>query len=470
MLRSIRPKYLIYLFLVLFTYNSVNAQVIVCEGSPCTSNDFTIETFYLGDEFGTPFGPGYCDPGTVVDAHLWVIFTANTAAARYDLYLHFNLYIDGVFIETVDECYFDDGPIPTNVMLDIYNFTWDCGAVVELRDLYMSWKTIVTGTCGCTSSHCLSETNILVEAPLIANFTWEENCLAPYLIDFTSTTSGGAPPYSYSWSFGDGGTSTLPNPSHTYATTGPYFVELTVLDTENTDSWGYEIVDFDSNLPPEIYAPPDSILSGCDTSVIGPLPYSETEVFITEAEFNAIGGSVFVGNEVVSISYIDVSSGTCLITVTRTFTIVDSCDNTDTDIQVFTINDDILPTASNPAPITIQCITDLPAPDPLVVTDEADNCSIPTVAFVSDVSDNQTCPETITRTYSVTDDCGNTINVTQSIIVNDDILPTASNPAPITIQCITDLPAPDPLVVTDEADNCSIPTVSVLSGDHYTYL
>ena len=27
-----------------------------------------------------------------------------------------------------------------------------------------------------------------------------------------------------------------------------------------------------------------------------------------------------------------------------------------------------------------------------VVTDEADNCSVPVVAFVSDVSDNGTCP------------------------------------------------------------------------------
>ena len=39
-------------------------------------------------------------------------------------------------------------------------------------------------------------------------------------------------------------------------------------------------------------------------------------------------------------------------------------------------------------------------------TDEADNCTVnPVVAFVSDVSDGNTCPEVITRTYSVTDDC-----------------------------------------------------------------
>jgi PKD repeat protein len=37
---------------------------------------------------------------------------------------------------------------------------------------------------------------------------------------------------SYSWSFGDGSTSTLANPSHTYGSAGTYTVELTVVDNE----------------------------------------------------------------------------------------------------------------------------------------------------------------------------------------------------------------------------------------------
>jgi len=84
--------------------------------------------------------------------------------------------------------------------------------------------------------------------------------------------------------------------------------------------------------------------------------------------------------------------------------------------------------ASNPAGVTVQCIAQVPVSNPAVVIDEADNCAVPTVAFVSDVSDGNTCPETITRTYSVTDACGNSINVTQTIIVDDTTNPTASNP------------------------------------------
>ncbi|NMH90001.1 HYR-like domain-containing protein, partial [Flavivirga algicola] len=122
-----------------------------------------------------------------------------------------------------------------------------------------------------------------------------------------------------------------------------------------------------------------------------------------------------------------------------------------------------MPTASNPANITVPG-GPAPAPDVTVVIDEADNCtSSPVVAFVSDVSDNGNCPETITRTYSVTDDCGNTINVTQTIFITDPILPTASNPASINVQCIDDVPAPDTDVVTDEADNQGTPVVAFVS-------
>ena len=58
-----------------------------------------------------------------------------------------------------------------------------------------------------------------------------------------------------------------------------------------------------------------------------------------------------------------------------------------------------------------------------------DNCTTnPVVAFLSDVSDGNLCPETITRTYSVTDDCGNETLVTQTIIIGG-----ASVPDPVVI-------------------------------------
>jgi gliding motility-associated-like protein len=54
--------------------------------------------------------------------------------------------------------------------------------------------------------------------PLLTNFIAPKDSLHPY-------------PLSYVWEFGDGSTSTLANPSHTYITKNPYNVKLTVTDS-----------------------------------------------------------------------------------------------------------------------------------------------------------------------------------------------------------------------------------------------
>jgi len=50
-------------------------------------------------------------------------------------------------------------------------------------------------------------------------------------IQFTGSATGGTPPYSWAWEFGDGATSTQQNPTHTYTTAGLYTVTLTVTDS-----------------------------------------------------------------------------------------------------------------------------------------------------------------------------------------------------------------------------------------------
>jgi hypothetical protein len=153
----------------------------------------------------------------------------------------------------------------------------------------------------------------------------------------------------------------------------------------------------------------------------------------------------------------DVSDGnSCPETITRTYSVTDDCGNSINVVQTITIDDDTNPTASNPAPVNVQCIGDVPAADITDVQNAADNCTAnPVVAHVSDVSDGNSCPEVITRTYSVTDDCGNSINVSQTITIDDNTDPTADPLPAIDVQCAADVPAVDINDVQNAADNCT---------------
>jgi alpha-tubulin suppressor-like RCC1 family protein/PKD repeat protein len=55
----------------------------------------------------------------------------------------------------------------------------------------------------------------------------------PFTVHFTGSGSGGIPPFTYLWDFGDGATSTEQNPTHSYTLMGNYTVTFTVRDTTN---------------------------------------------------------------------------------------------------------------------------------------------------------------------------------------------------------------------------------------------
>jgi len=57
---------------------------------------------------------------------------------------------------------------------------------------------------------------------------------APLTVQFTDQSTGS--PASWSWTFGDGGTSSAQNPSHTYTTPGSYSVSLTVSNGDGSDT------------------------------------------------------------------------------------------------------------------------------------------------------------------------------------------------------------------------------------------
>lgn len=77
---------------------------------------------------------------------------------------------------------------------------------------------------GCSQSLVKNQYIKLTQKP-VANFTAPNanSCTSPLTVNFNNTTTGAI---SYSWDFGDGGTSSGTNPSHNYTTPGSYTVIL----------------------------------------------------------------------------------------------------------------------------------------------------------------------------------------------------------------------------------------------------
>ena len=95
---------------------------------------------------------------------------------------------------------------------------------------------IVTNTAGSDTETKTSYITVseLVVAP-VAEFEASATTITEgESITFTDQSTN--VPTSWSWDFGDGGTSTVQNPSHTYTTAGAYTVSLTATNTAGTDS------------------------------------------------------------------------------------------------------------------------------------------------------------------------------------------------------------------------------------------
>jgi PKD repeat protein len=65
----------------------------------------------------------------------------------------------------------------------------------------------------------------------------------PLAVAFNASVSGGVPPYSYQWSFGDGSHSVVASPEHTFDQPGNYSVDVTVTDSNGTVVTGHATVE-----------------------------------------------------------------------------------------------------------------------------------------------------------------------------------------------------------------------------------
>jgi gliding motility-associated-like protein len=126
--------------------------------------------------------------------------------------------------------------------------------------------------------------------------------------------------------------------------------------------------------------------------------------------------------------------------ITRTWTLTDDCGNTTIQVQTIRVEDNTAPTFTVPADITI-CRDlagnyDRDITNTGDVTDEADNCDTSLDAIYADSDANMgtiAAVGYITRTWTLTDDCGNTTVQYQTIWVQP--VPRISVTVPDTLFC-----------------------------------
>lgn len=156
---------------------------------------------------------------------------------------------------------------------------------------------------------------------------------------------------------------------------------------------------------------------------------------------------------------------------TRTWTGTDDCDNTASISQVIIVQDTTKPFLNSlPGDMMVSC-DDVP-PVPVLNVDYGafDNCDTDIDLGVvfgetdtqgADPDDCSFYNYTITRTWSVTDVCGNSNEYTQVITVSDTALPTFTAPGDTTVDCHVDLTPASTGTVSDVSDVCDPdPTVN----------
>lgn len=172
--------------------------------------------FYTGTEYPAPYQ----------GAFFWGDYARNQISTlRVD---ENNALVPGSVTEFTDEA---DGPVQISVGPDgnIYYLAINAGELRRIRYVVGNRPPVVTATA--TPSN----------GPL------------PLEVQFSSAGTydpeGGV--LSYTWDFGDGETSNLPNPQHTYTTGGTYQVVLTVEDDQGMTT-EHSITVYAGNTPPQI--------------------------------------------------------------------------------------------------------------------------------------------------------------------------------------------------------------------------
>ncbi len=213
----------------------------------------------------------------------------------------------------------------------------------------------------------------------------------------------------------------------------------------NTASASQIITVFDNQNPSLVGVPANTTLN-CSASVPAPPVVTATDNCDNDVP---VTFNQFVTGDTTTGCY----------AIIRNWTATDNCGNTASATQNISISDTTPPTLVGvPADTNLSCQATIPAAPAVTATDACDS-SVPVTMSQSYIGDPTTGCFTLVRTWTATDDCGNTGSASQNIVVFDNSGPVlAGVPADLTIACGTPVPAPPTVTATD---NChAIGTVS----------
>ena len=291
-----------------------------------------------------------------------------------------------------------------------------------------------------------------VSAPRTAVYTWKVDHTAPVLNGLPAATAAyqcaGDVPQTATVTATDNCDGSVAV-SHSVTVNGPA-CDLVITHTWTaTDSCGnvatfQQVITVKDTTAPTLVTVPTGSNLGCNPAT---LPTDATVKSLVSATDNC-------GAAIVTVSHADVNNG-CSVTRTFTITAADSCNNVSAPATVsYTWKVDTTAPVMSGLPASTasyQCLTDVPAAPTVTAMDDCDGALVPTF---NETQSGTACNLTITRTWTVSDACGNTATFVQTITVADTTAPTIVCPPTMSVTNLSPLPAvTGSPTVTDNCDS-----------------
>ena len=233
---------------------------------------------------------------------------------------------------------------------------------------------------------------------------------------------------------------------------GNYVVTRTFTATDDAGNFStaVQVVTVEDTTAPEFTFVPGDLTIECSAE--------ELDAVLSE---NATAGDLCGPVVVEYVNEYSLTDALGVYTVTRTFTATDDAGNFSTAVQIVNVQDTTAPILTIPADYTVECSDEMPMED-ASATDNCGNFEITLVEETTSVEGSGLGEYTITRTFTVTDDAGNSTTDVQTITVVDTTAPEFTFvPEDYTVECSDEMPMLD----ATASDNCGEVVVEVVRED-----